>query len=90
MKSATIILNQTRRVVTGLTLTNDGTISIGRERKKLIRAMIHHYEKGLLDAENLRKLVGLLAFANDAEPAFVLRMKLKYGEKLMAEILDLS
>jgi retron-type reverse transcriptase len=79
-----------RRVVTGLTLTNDGTISIGRERKKLIRAMIHHYEQGLLDAENSRKLVGLLAFANDAEPAFVLRMKLKYGEKLMAEILGSS
>lgn len=76
-----------RRVVTGLTLTNDRTISIGRERKKLIRSMIHHYAQGLLDAENLGKLAGLLAFANDAEPDFLLRMKLKYGEQLMSEIL---
>jgi hypothetical protein len=79
-----------RRVVTGLTLTNDGTISIGRERKKLIRAMINHYALGLLDAENSRKLVGLLAFANDAEPEFLLRMKLKYGQQLMSEILGAS
>lgn len=76
-----------RRVVTGLTLTNDGTISIGRERKKLIRAMINRYAQGSLDDEASRKLVGLLAFANDAEPAFVLRMKLKYGEQVMSQIL---
>lgn len=79
-----------RRVVTGLTLTNDGNISIGRERKKLIRAMINHYARGLLDADNTRRLVGLLAFANDAEPEFLLRMKLKYGEQLMSEILNAS
>jgi hypothetical protein len=52
--------------------------------------MINHYALGLLDAENSRKLVGLLAFANDAEPEFLLRMKLKYGQQLMSEILGAS
>lgn len=69
-----------RRMVTGLIISNDGRLSIGRERKKLIRAMIHHYINGQLSSEQIAKLQGLLAFADDIEPDFVLRMNLKYGE----------
>ncbi len=75
-----------RRVVTGLTLTNDGKISIGRERKKLIRAMVNRSITGSLDDENTQRLIGFLAFAHDAEPEFVLRLKLKYGELNMSKL----
>lgn len=76
------------RVITGLTITNNSTVSIGRERKKLIRAMIHRYIAGNLDNDSKKKLLGLLAFASDVEPEFLLRMRLKYGEEEISKIIS--
>lgn len=59
-----------RRVVTGVTLTNERRLSIGRERKRAIRAMYHHMLRGLLEEEALEELNGLIAFAEDVEPGF--------------------
>ncbi|ECJ9431255.1 RNA-directed DNA polymerase, partial [Salmonella enterica] len=50
------------RHVTGITLTNDNKLSIGRERKRKISAMIHHFINGKLSTDECNKLVGLLAF----------------------------
>lgn len=79
-----------RRMVTGVILTNDNRLSIGRERKKLIRAMIHHYKQGILQPEAQMRLKGLLAFAHDVEPEFILRMKLKYTEKTIDELISVE
>lgn len=59
-----------RRVITGVTLTNDRRLSIGRERKRVIRAMYHHMLRGMLDEDGRRELLGLIAFAEDIEPGF--------------------
>jgi RNA-directed DNA polymerase len=75
-----------RRMVTGVILTNDSRLSIGRERKKLIRSMIHYYIQNKLPVEEIPKLRGLLAFAKDVEPEFVLRMTVKYGEGPMSAL----
>ncbi|QDS14697.1 retron St85 family RNA-directed DNA polymerase [Xanthomonas arboricola] len=58
--------------VTGVNLTPDGSLSIGRERKRLIRVMAHHHSLGSLDAEGQNKLIGLLGFAFDIEPNFAM------------------
>ncbi|MCT7085107.1 RNA-directed DNA polymerase, partial [Salmonella enterica subsp. enterica serovar Oranienburg] len=39
------------RHVTGITLTNDNKLSIGRERKRKISAMIHHFINGKLSTD---------------------------------------
>lgn len=59
-----------RRVITGVTITNDQRLSIGRERKRAIRAMYHHMLRGMLDDDAQQELRGLIAFAEDVEPGF--------------------
>ena len=71
-----------RRIVTGLILTNDGSVSLGRERKRRIRAKIHHMIQGKLSQYEMRRLQGLLSFARSVEPEFLARMEKKYGEKI--------
>ena len=63
-----------RRSITGVTLNNDGQLSLGRAKKRLIRAMKHADLEGRLDGVSQRKLQGLLAHANDIEPSFVERL----------------
>ncbi|MDK9606310.1 retron St85 family RNA-directed DNA polymerase [Lelliottia wanjuensis] len=67
------------RHVTGITLTNDNKLSIGRERKRLISSMIHYFINGKLAIDDVNKLIGLLAFAKNIEPSFYESMAIKYG-----------
>lgn len=67
------------RHVTGITLSNDNKLSLGRERKRIISAMIHHFINNKLDAAQTYQLIGLLAFASYIEAEFYQRMVQKYG-----------
>ncbi len=75
-----------RRMVTGLILTNNGTISLGRKRKRLLRAQIHHFTNGKLSDKERSKLRGMLSFVRNIEPDFIRRMELKYGHKTINSI----
>ncbi len=76
----------TRREVTGLTLTPDGKLSIGRARKALIREQVDLFRRGRLAGADSRKLGGLIAFAQSVEPDFVNRLTRKHGAALMDRI----
>lgn len=76
-----------QRRVTGLTLTNDGAVSIGRTKKREISALIHKYSLKLLEDNEIFRLQGLLGFVTDVEPIFMKKMKEKYGYELVKEIL---
>jgi len=76
-----------RRMVTGLVITPAGRVSIGRERKRLISAMIHRWTLGSLDNEDKAILKGFLGFSVAAEPDFVSRMREKYGDAPLDGIL---
>jgi hypothetical protein len=71
------------RRVTGLVISNEGMISLGRDRKRLISSMLHRAVLGQLAAEDLAKLRGLLSFSQDAEPAFLSRLEEKYGREIV-------
>ena len=80
-----------RRQVTGLVLSSDGRVCLGRQRKRYIRRQIHRLQD--LDPEERAELSGLLAFAMDIEPDILNALILKYGaEKMRAarygEVLD--
>ena len=64
-----------KRVVTGLVLTPEGTVSIGRDRKRQIRAMYHQSLSKELSEKEAQRLSGLLAFAESIEPGFCQRLK---------------
>lgn len=75
-----------RRSVTGLVITNDGAISIGRDRKRAIRSLVYRAANGNLDAVDLAKLSGTLAFANSVEPNFINSLREKYSNEVIASI----
>jgi hypothetical protein len=75
-----------RRNVTGLILANDGRVTIGRRRKRLLSAMVHRADSDLLTAEQLQYLAGYLAFASSIEPEFMSRLERRYGEALLFRI----
>jgi hypothetical protein len=92
IKSPTLRINESKtvlattkykRVVTGLVLTNEGTVSIGQDKKREIRATIHHASLGRLSLKQRATLSGMLAFINDVEPAFLNRLIEKYGIDLI-------
>lgn len=58
------------RSLTGLILSNEGSVSIGRAKKREIRAMAHKYQIGALDLESTLHLQGLLAFMQSIDPDF--------------------
>lgn len=75
-----------RRVVTGLVLANDGRVTIGRERKREIRAALHHALLGKLSGEQAGRLAGLLAYINGVEPDYFEELTLRYGPNLIEKI----
>lgn len=76
-----------RRMVTGLVVTPAGQISIGRERKRFISVLLHKFSIGELSIERTGILKGLLGFTIANEPAFVDRMRLKYGDQIINGVL---
>ncbi len=70
------------RHVTGITITNEGTASIGRGRKRELRSRLFNVQN--LNAEERRQLRGHIAFAAQVEPDFVEKLGQKYANELQA------
>jgi hypothetical protein len=68
-----------RRAVTGLIIGPDGSLSIGRKRKRYIRKLLQDFRRHKLSEKECHHLQGHLAFILDAEPSFFDRLCLKYG-----------
>lgn len=83
LEKTTLASNKYNRRVTGLIITPDGKVSLGRERKRLISAMVHRQWHRKLDRTDRPKLAGLIAFAQDVEPSFVLMLRRKYSSDLI-------
>ena len=74
------------RHVTGVTITNTNKLSLGRERKRYISALIHKYKNEALCEEDVLHLKGLIAHAQHIEPAFLAVMDRKYGPGIVSSI----
>lgn len=74
------------RHVTGITLTNDGEISLGRERKRYIKHLVNEYRYNKLNSEDFNYLKGILSFSKHIEPKFVRSLINKYGEDVITSI----
>lgn len=56
------------RTLTGLVISNDGKIGIGREKKRKLRIIAHKASLGLLSEPELEKFKGMLAFLLSIDP----------------------
>ncbi|WP_131829602.1 retron St85 family RNA-directed DNA polymerase [Teichococcus deserti] len=79
-----------KRSITGLILANNGSITIGRDAKRLTRARVHHAIKGRLTEDEIIKLSGYLSFIMSVEPSFVYTLQVKYGAHQINQILHAS
>ncbi|UNP28454.1 retron St85 family RNA-directed DNA polymerase [Lysobacter gummosus] len=73
--------------VTGLTLTNAADVSVGRLRKRGVRAGINRYVNGDLDDDQVERLKGELAFVLSVEPNFAEALLRSYGAMSLSKIL---
>ena len=80
------VSKKNNRSLVGLTLTNEGSASIGREKKRLIRAKMHRLSLGLLSIQDIAKLQGNLAFIYAIDPEFVRGLCARYGFSHLKEI----
>ncbi|MGN7511699.1 retron St85 family RNA-directed DNA polymerase [Aeromonas salmonicida] len=74
------------RHVTGVTITNDQNLSIGRERKKYIYHLLHQFSLGKLNEHDILHLGGLFSFACHIDHSFAFRANKKYGRDLIDKL----
>lgn len=97
IRSPRLVLNETKTVhaskkglrkVTGLVLSNDGLVSLGRMKKRQIRAAMHRYVAGRLTEEEIPELGGMLSFIKSVEPLFLQRLASKYGATALSHLMS--
>lgn len=79
LKKNAFLSKKHHRSVTGLVITPDGGVSLGRDRKRKIKALIHQFTTNKIDEENLSLLSGLLNWSASVEPNFIISLHNKYG-----------
>ncbi|HEV7319081.1 MAG TPA: retron St85 family RNA-directed DNA polymerase [Ensifer sp.] len=89
-EKTTYITTKYHRSVTGLTLANDGRITIGRDKKREVRAAVHSFTLGKLDGESIERLYGYISFIHSVEPEFIDVLSKKYGVNAIQSLRDAS
>jgi len=74
------------RHVTGITLANSGTLSLGRTRKRYIKHLVHQFGIGALAKVDVVHLKGLLTYAQHIEPVFLRALEQKYSHEMLERI----
>lgn len=72
------------RHVTGIVLTNENKISLGRKKKRYIKHLVHEFKLGKLSIADKNYLCGFLNYANFIEPEFILSLENKYTKEIIA------
>lgn len=86
-RKTTYLSRKYRRSITGVIITPDQRLSLGRERKRYIKGLIHRWRSGKLPPDEFHMMMGLVAFASDVEPAFEESLRTKYGDEAIDLIL---
>lgn len=74
------------RRVTGLVLTSENKVSIGRAAKREIRSGVHRFLNDQLTTEQISTLRGRLSFIASVEPTFISSLRRYYGNETIDNI----
>ncbi|EFP94910.1 retron St85 family RNA-directed DNA polymerase [Vibrio caribbeanicus] len=77
-----------RMSVTGVVITVDKKLSIGRDKKRFIRGQVYNWKN--LSIEEKSYLSGYLSFVKSVEPSYINRLCDKYSSHVIQEILRFS
>lgn len=75
------------RHVTGITINNEGQVSLGRKRKRYVSSLVFQYTKNELNDADIEHLKGMLSFCYNIEPYFLHRLTRKYKLNIIDELL---
>lgn len=75
-----------RRKLVGLTLSNSGAVSVGRDEKRRLRACMHALSCGRIAGNEAATLKGKLAFMLSVDPDFVRHLCARHGYARVADI----
>lgn len=73
-------------MITGLIVTPNGDVSIGRRNKRYIKKLLFDFSKSKISDKNKSYLKGYLSYIEDVEPDFLNSLSLKYGAALLEKI----
>lgn len=76
-----------KRLITGLTITTEGEVSVGRKKKSYIKSLIYKYKNNDIKTAELEYVKGYLSFLMSIEPEYIKLLKNKYSEKILNELL---
>jgi RNA-directed DNA polymerase len=85
-QKTTYLSKKYSRKIAGVVVTPQHTISVGRDRKREVKALIHQWIEGKIEVERLSYLRGLFAFVIDIEPDFENRLATKYGKAVLLQL----
>lgn len=72
------VSSKSRRKITGLIITNDSQISIGKEKRNHIKKMV--YDKLIHGSGDSNQILGYLSFLKDVEPRTYNNIIIKYSQ----------
>lgn len=75
-----------RRLAAGLVLTSDRKISIGRHKKRMLKALVNKLKHRELEPERVTHLRGWIAYLHSVEPSFVKALEKKYDLDFTADV----
>lgn len=85
-KKTAFLSRRYRRSITGLNITPERKLSIGRSRKEHVKSEVYHFKLNRLETCRIQPLCGMLAFVEDVEPSFYQTLIRKYGVETIKEI----
>ncbi len=74
-----------RRIATGLVLTSDRRVSIGRAKKRMLKSWVNRLQHQELNSEQIAHLRGWISYVRSVEPLFVAALERKYQLDFEAE-----
>jgi len=79
-----------RQQITGLTLTTDKKLSIGRKKKRHIKSLIFKYSQQKITPEEANYLKGYMSYLYSIEPDYIDNLGKKYSNEIIHELLPLK
>jgi RNA-directed DNA polymerase len=75
-----------RKVVTGLVLTPEGAVSVGRDKIRHVRSLVFQGMQGKLSPEEMASLRGMLSYIQSVDSDVVERMRAKFTKKFSGHL----
>ncbi len=75
------------RHVTGVTISNTGSLSVGREKKRYLFHLIHQFTLNRLNTRQIEQLRGFTAFACHLDPSLYRRLCTKYSPEVIQQLI---